>query len=216
MPVKKEHPVRSENFEQLILDIAENVFLERGFALTTTTEIAKRVGCNQALIHYYFRTKDRLFERLFEKKFFAFMTSVSFRQEDNLSFKEIIRGIVHNHLKIISENPKLPFLIISEMTLNPQRFRSIAENIESAVKSMLIGLNSELQKEIAAKRVREISAFDLLLNILSLNLFMFVSQPLISYVKGFTWDEYMNFVKQRGDEIFLTVWRGISLEPQKQ
>jgi len=81
---------------------------------------------------------------------------------------------------------------------------------------MLIGLNSELQKEIAAKRVREISAFDLLLNILSLNLFMFVSQPLISYVKGFTWDEYMNFVKQRGDEIFLTVWRGISLEPQKQ
>jgi len=54
------------------------------------------------------------------------------------------------------------------------------------------------------------------LNILSLNLFMFVSQPLISYVKGFTWDEYMSFVKQRGDEIFLTVWSGISLEPQKQ
>ncbi len=212
MSVKKERPVKSDNFEQLILDIAEVVFLEKGYALTTTTEIAKRVGCNQALIHYYFRTKDKLFEKLFEKKFYAFMTSVSFNRDKNPDFKEIIRGIVHNHLNIISENPKLPFLIISEMTLNPERFRVIAEKIEGVVKGMLTELDRELKKEIAAKRIRNIEAFDLLLNILSLNIFMFVSQPLISYVKGFSWDEYMEFVKKRGDEIFLTVWGGISLE----
>lgn len=215
MAIKKDKPVKSDNFEQLILDIAENVFLEKGYASTTTTEIAKRVGCNQALIHYYFRTKDKLFERLFEKKFFSFMTSVSFSRETSPNFKEIIRSIVHNHLNIISENPKLPFLIISEMTLNPQRFRIIAEKIEGVVKNMLNDLDVELKKEIKAGRVREISAFDLLLNILSMNIFMFVAEPLISFVKEFSWDEYMTFVKQRGDEIFLTVWRGISLEPER-
>jgi AcrR family transcriptional regulator len=215
MVIKKDKPVKSDNFEQLILDIAENVFLEKGYASTTTTEIAKRVGCNQALIHYYFRTKDKLFERLFEKKFFSFMTSVSFSRETSPNFKEIIRSIVHNHLNIISENPKLPFLIISEMTLNPQRFRIIAEKIEGVVKNMLNDLDVELKKEIKAGRVREISAFDLLLNILSMNIFMFVAEPLISFVKEFSWDEYMTFVKQRGDEIFLTVWRGISLEPER-
>ncbi len=215
MVIKKDKPVKSDNFEQLILDIAENVFLEKGYASTTTTEIAKRVGCNQALIHYYFRTKDKLFERLFEKKFFSFMTSVSFSRETSPNFKEIIRSIVHNHLNIISENPKLPFLIISEMTLNPQRFRIIAEKIEGVVKNMLNDLDVELKKEIKAGRVREITAFDLLLNILSMNIFMFVAEPLISFVKEFSWDEYMTFVKQRGDEIFLTVWRGISLEPER-
>lgn len=215
MVIKKDKPVKSDNFEQLILDIAENVFLEKGYASTTTTEIAKRVGCNQALIHYYFRTKDKLFERLFEKKFFSFMTSVSFSRETSPNFKEIIRSIVHNHLNIISENPKLPFLIISEMTLNPQRFRIIAEKIEGVVKNMLNDLDVELKKEIKAGRVREISTFDLLLNILSMNIFMFVAEPLISFVKEFSWDEYMTFVKQRGDEIFLTVWRGISLEPER-
>ena len=143
------------------------------------------------------------------------MTSVSFSRETSPNFKEIIRSIVHNHLNIISENPKLPFLIISEMTLNPQRFRIIAEKIEGVVKNMLNDLDVELKKEIKAGRVREISAFDLLLNILSMNIFMFVAEPLISFVKEFSWDEYMTFVKQRGDEIFLTVWRGISLEPER-
>ena len=101
------------------------------------------------------------------------------------------------------------------MTLNPQRFRIIAEKIEGVVKNMLNDLDVELKKEIKAGRVREISAFDLLLNILSMNIFMFVAEPLISFVKEFSWDEYMTFVKQRGDEIFLTVWRGISLEPER-
>ena len=55
--------------EQLILKVAERLFLEKGFAMTSTTEIAKEVGCNQALIHYYFRTKDNLFNVIFENKF---------------------------------------------------------------------------------------------------------------------------------------------------
>ena len=51
--------------EEVILETAERLFLEKGFALTSTTEIAKAVGCNQALIHYYFRTKDNLFNTHF-------------------------------------------------------------------------------------------------------------------------------------------------------
>ena len=42
-----------QSLEQTILEVAERLFLEKGFALTSTTEIAKEVGCNQALVHYY-------------------------------------------------------------------------------------------------------------------------------------------------------------------
>jgi len=64
MDIKQEQPM-----EQTILEVAERLFLEKGFALTSTTEIAKEAGCNQALVHYYFRTKDNLFNTIFEQKF---------------------------------------------------------------------------------------------------------------------------------------------------
>ncbi len=203
---------KSENVEQMILTIAEDVFLEKGYALTSTTEIAKRVGCNQALIHYYFRTKERLFEKLFEKKFLSFVSAVFITKESSNSFEEIVKGIIFRHLEIISENPRLPFLIINEMTTNPVRFYAIAEKIKETVGTLLSGLDAEIKNEIAAGRIRETTAFDLFLNILSLNIFMFVAQPLISHVRGFTFEEFMRFAKGRGDEVFRTVWGGIAIE----
>lgn len=203
---------KSENVEQMILTIAEDVFLEKGYAMTSTTEIAKRVGCNQALIHYYFRTKERLFEKLFEKKFLSFVSAVFISKESSNSFKEVVRSIIYRHLEIICENPRLPFLIINEMTTNPVRFYSIAEKIKETVETLLSGLDSEIRNEIAAGRIRRTTAFDLFLNILSLNLFMFIAQPLISHVRGFSFDEFMRFAKGRGDEVFNTVWGGLSIE----
>ena len=52
---------KEQNLEIQILQAAEELFLSNGFAGTSTTDIAKRVGCNQALVHYYFRTKENLF-----------------------------------------------------------------------------------------------------------------------------------------------------------
>ena len=64
------------SMEKLILEAAEKLFLEKGFDLTSTTQIAKEAGCNQALVHYYFRTKDNLFNMIFESKFNAFFQQV--------------------------------------------------------------------------------------------------------------------------------------------
>ena len=52
---------KDNNMEQQILQCAEELFLEKGFSLVSTTDIAKKAGCNQALVHYYFRTKENLF-----------------------------------------------------------------------------------------------------------------------------------------------------------
>ena len=57
-----------KNLEQDILDAASELFLSRGFDNTSTTDIAKKAGCNQALVHYYFRTKENLFQRIFLQK----------------------------------------------------------------------------------------------------------------------------------------------------
>ena len=77
--------------EQRILDTAEKLFLDRGFALTSTTEIARIVGCNQALVHYYFRTKERLFDAVFEKNASQLVSAFIQGLEENISFEEKIR-----------------------------------------------------------------------------------------------------------------------------
>jgi len=212
MANKKVRREKSENVEQMILNIAEDIFLEKGYAMTSTTEIANRVGCNQALIHYYFRTKERLFEKLFEKKFVSFVSAVFVSKEKSANFKDVVRSIIESHLEIISQNPRLPFLLINEMTTNPVRFRAIADKIKTTVGSLLSGIEAELKIEVAAGRVRNISAFDLLLNILSLNLFVFIAQPLISHVRDLSFEEFVSFTKKRSEEVFLTVWGGICIK----
>ena len=78
-----------QSLEQTILEVAERLFLEKGFAMTSTTEIAKEVGCNQALVHYYFRTKDNLFNVIFEQKFKDFFHGLfEIRNLGNLSFPD--------------------------------------------------------------------------------------------------------------------------------
>ena len=69
--------------EQLILEAAEKLFLEKGFAMTSTTEIARVAGCNQALVHYYFRTKENLFQSIFENKFRMLISTLPIDSQSN-------------------------------------------------------------------------------------------------------------------------------------
>ena len=70
----------NQSMESIILETAERLFLEKGFAMTSTTEIAKEVGCNQALVHYYYRTKENLFNVIFEQKFNGFFQGIFVRK----------------------------------------------------------------------------------------------------------------------------------------
>ena len=213
MSVKNED--HNESLEKQILKVAEEAFLDKGYAMTSMAEIAKRVGCNQALIHYYFRTKEKLFVHLFENKFASFM-SVVFEQGGKFtSFKDKLRAIVVGHLAVVAENPKLPYLLISEVTVNAERYNPAIERIRIKVGGLAREMDVELQREHRAGNIREINAFDLLIRILSLNVFIFLAQPLYSHVVGMRYDEFLEFAKSRGEENFSMIWRSISLNPEE-
>lgn len=192
--------------------VAEELFLSKGFAMTTTTEIARKVGCNQALVHYYFRTKDNLFEKLFEKKFAILTSSISSDPVKNSGLKGKIEGIINKHLDVIIANPKLPFLIINELTTNPARFENIISKLRESSLIILENLEKDLEIEIKKGTIRDIAAFDLLFNILSLNIFMFLAKPLLLGVRNLTQAEFDSFVVKRRQEILQTVWGGICIK----
>lgn len=202
----------NSNTEQQILDVAQELFLDKGFALTTTTEIARRVGCNQALVHYYFRTKEHLFEKIFEKKFILFTSAISLTELKRHELKDVVEIIITKHLEMICDNPKLPFLVVNEITTKPEKFQRVISMLRYGASRILNDLEEVLAPEIEKGNIRNISAFDLIVNILSLNIFMFLAKPLLMGVKDMSPEQFSEFVTNRKDEIFKTVWGGIAIK----
>lgn len=192
MNINKEHTT-----EQAILEAAEKLFLEKGFAMVTTTEIANVVGCNQALVHYYYRTKERLFEAIFEKKAKLLFSNLLQIGEENISFEERLTKKIESHFDMLKVNPKLPFLFFNELTTNPQRLTSLKEKMTEFPKSIFEQFQSELNDEISKGTIRPISVIDLMLSILSLNMFMFIARPIIAGMLDISDSDFNEMLEQR-------------------
>ncbi|MDP1623957.1 MAG: TetR/AcrR family transcriptional regulator [Bacteroidales bacterium] len=186
--------------EQTILEVAENLFLDKGFALTSTTEIARIVGCNQALVHYYFRSKERLFEAVFEKHLKLFIHVFLECVEQNISFEEKVRMKIETHFDLLKANPKMPFLFFNEMIANPIRLNLLKEKIGALPETFFSQIESELKKEIEKGTIRPMKATDLMLTILSLNTMLFLAGPVLEVISGMTETEYHNFFENRKRE----------------
>ncbi len=195
--------------EQTILDAAETLFLEKGFAMTSTVEIAKLAGCNQALVHYYFRSKEKLFEQIFEKKAELILFSVTKDDDPNLPFQERLRKMIESHFDFIKDNPKLPFMFFNEMATNPKRLKVMVEKMSRIPSSILAKNLGDLKKEIEEGRMRDISPYILIQTIVSLNIAPFLMSPLFKEIVNLSDDAYGKMMEKRKQENVLIIMRSL-------
>ena len=168
-----------QSTEQNILEVAERLFLEKGFAMTSTTEIAKEVGCNQALIHYYYRTKDNLFNTIFEQKFKIFFQDIfEMKNIENLQFLDKLKYIIESHYDMVRSNLQLPLLIINELSRQPEKIQTLKEKLHAIPEQFFAKLDTELQAEITAGRIRSVGLMDLIITTISLNVALFLLMPI--------------------------------------
>lgn len=172
-------PADDGSMEQRIRDAAERLFLEKGYALTSTTEIAKAAGCNQALVHYYFRTKDRLFEAVFAGKAKRFVGEFIEISNEPIPFEEKIRRKISSHFDMLLENPQLPFLIINELITNPERLNDLKADVASNFSAVYAQFEAELAEEIRKGSIRPMTTFDFVVTMLSLNIMPFLGIPIM-------------------------------------
>jgi len=168
-----------ENMEKKILEAAEILFIEQGFEKTTTGQIAKIAGCNQALVHYYYRTKEQLFQKIFKEKVQIITQMFNVIVEQNTDFLQTLRLLIETQFKFIAQNQQLPMFIFKEIVSNN-------ENREWAIKTLfphLLPFISAIEKmlniEISKGAVRPITIQNLMMNIISLNISTFVALPLL-------------------------------------
>jgi Transcriptional regulator len=186
--------------EQKILETAEQLFLEKGFAMTSTTEIAKKAGCNQALVHYYFRTKENLFQSIFEQKIKLVIATFQEREAAELTFEEKLKIKIESHFEMVRANPRLPFLVMNEFTTNPDRIEAFRKKLAALPNTIFKQFQQELQEEIKAGRIREITGLDLVFNIVSLNAMLFLAGNIFKSVAQLDDTQYEQMIEHRKQE----------------
>lgn len=198
-----------QNMEKTIMDAAEKLFLEKGFAMVSTTQIAKAAGCNQALVHYYFRTKDRLFEAIFAEKLKTFFSVIFQTHDESLSFEEKLRKYIGAHFDMLMANPKLPFLVMNELTTNPARIDSLKEMLGSTINNVYEPFQKDLDAEIEAGRVRPTNIPDIIYSMIALNVMAFIGAPIMKRILLLN-DEFFNtMLLHRREENIRIVLNGL-------
>jgi AcrR family transcriptional regulator len=184
--------------EILILDAARKVFLENGFDGATMQLIASEAGINKALLHYYFRSKDRLFEAVFIEAFSRMIPNLLKIFASDAEFTEKIKGFVDTYISALQQYPQIPLFILHELHRNPAR---MIELIHST------GLNPDfvlniIRQEIKKGTIAEIDPHQLMVNLLAMCIFPFAARPMI---QGFIFKNdvkaYENFLESRKIEV---------------
>lgn len=188
---------KDSNTEERILEAAKTVFMKYGLYGARMQDIADTAGINKALLHYYFRNKEKLFDAVFSGALDKYFEQMTVFREIELPLQERLFKYVDNMFAFLEEYPQMSMFIIKEITVNPEMFRAKVEELKSKKDSMLIPTLTEAMDK------GEIQRFDPLIfqmNLHSLVTYPFLATPLfraISERSGVSYDtETKTRVKQ--------------------
>ncbi|MDR1381030.1 MAG: TetR/AcrR family transcriptional regulator [Tannerella sp.] len=178
--VKEGAVIKGKNKEQAILEAAEYEFMEKGFEAAKTTKIASLAGVTHAMLHYYYRTKENLFDMVFERKTRLLKDSLfgAFDRQD-LPFCEKIRQGIEAHFDFLKANPTLPRFVINEVIYKPGRMKLFEHKIRSVAENVLEKLSAEIDREVEKGTIVAIDPVTLLVDIASVNVFAFAVLPFL-------------------------------------
>ncbi|MDR1984669.1 MAG: TetR/AcrR family transcriptional regulator [Prevotellaceae bacterium] len=189
--------LKNANTEQLILDAAEKIFLDKGFSGAKTTDIANAAGVNHALLHYYFHTKENLFNKVFENKADLLLMTFKTSFDTDLPFLEKIRITIESHFDFIGVNPKIPMFILREVVSNKEKRDFIIEKIFPRAYSVLEQLRKSIDEEVGKGTISPVEPIDLMMNIASLNVLSYVAAQVYFNFGNENTDELNKFLSQR-------------------
>ncbi|CAM4098103.1 TetR/AcrR family transcriptional regulator [Flavobacterium antarcticum] len=168
--------VKIENTEEEILNAAKEVFQQKGMAGARMQEIADKAKINKALLHYYYRSKQLLFEAVFKNAFRLLAPQIGKVLNDDTELFDKIRNFTDSYVSFVIKHPYLPNFVIQELNSNPEfvlKLRAEA-SFPSTEK-----FKQQVLEAIETGLIKPIDADQLLINIISLNIFPFIGTPLL-------------------------------------
>jgi len=210
MPKAKPKTVKEASTEEKIKEAARKLFTQKGFSATRTRDIAEEAGINLALLNYYFRSKQKLFDIIMMENFRQFIQGISFNfLEQNTTLDQKITKVVSMYIDFLTQNPDLPLFILNELRNNPEQ---LANNIDDEVGSTRSKLFGQLKLAAEQGKIGDINPFHLMANLIGLTVFPFVARPILQKVTGVTDNQFNELMQQRKQ--LIPIWIKTMLLPK--
>jgi TetR/AcrR family transcriptional regulator len=190
---------KEKGAEERILEAACKVFTTKGMAGARMQDIADEAGINKALLHYYFRDKDKLFEVVFMEEAQKFFPKINAIFNSDAQLFEKIENFVNEYIDEMLENPYLPWFVLNEVNRDPDQFMYKIwgeSNLPKPAKFL-----EQIEREVKKGTIKRISPVHLLMNLLSMTIFPFVAKPMITRNMRMNELQFKEAMEQRRKEI---------------
>ncbi len=182
--------------EERILEAATKIFREKGREGARMQEIANAAGINKALLHYYFRSKDQLFERVFQESARLFFFRLNEILHSGMDIFQKIKQLCDAYISLSVENPFIPVFIIGEMNRTQDIFIS---KMFAATQSRpdFSFFRQQLQEAASEGKIKPVAPHQLIMNILGLCIFPVISKPMMQFNMGIDDKEFTALMEER-------------------
>lgn len=197
-----------QSTEERILEAAVQEFMTKGYAGARTTAIAEAAGVTHAMLHYYFRSKDKLFDRIIESKIGTLRDiMLSSLGDPSIPLFDKIKNAIESHQDFIAANPELPRFMINEVLNRPDRMPMVIERLKHHTPLVVESLQRQIDEYADRGLCRRVDAGMLMLDIVSLNIFPFSARPMVNALLGGMMENPQAFVEARKIENVETIMK---------
>ena len=190
--------------EEKIFESATEIFLNKGMDGARMQDIADHAGINKSLLHYYYRSKERLFNAVFEKiagQIFEMFAPVF---DEHLSFEDKIRFFFREHITFLQKNPRLPSFFLYEMNRNPLIIKKFIEHLD--IEKLWTTLEMQHKEELQKYNVTRETIPQFMTSVVALSVFPFAAKSVIENIlekMGYRFDEYLKIRKEYAGEFVI-------------
>jgi len=184
--------------ESGILEAAKRIFQQKGMDGARMQEIADEAGINKALLHYYYRSKQLLFEAVFKSAFLLLAPQLNKVLNDDSSLFDKIKNFTNNYISFVIKHPYLPNFIIQELNRNPDFITKLTSEQHFPT---IEKFKKQVQENIDAGIIKPIKTEQLLINVVALNIFPFIAAPLLKGFLSINDEDYKQLVEDRKTEV---------------
>ncbi|HRX00685.1 MAG TPA: helix-turn-helix domain-containing protein [Cyclobacteriaceae bacterium] len=188
--------------ENVILDAAMKVFTRRGFAGARMEEIAKEAGINRALLHYYFRDKETMFNLIFETRFKEFFSGIARILSSDLPLFEKIRQMISHEIDTLTKHPDIPRFVIMEVANQPERLIQYGQKMGFNPRQLLTNFTQQVDNAIENKEIVSIDSRQLLMNVMSTCIYPFVAKPIIKTMMQMDEHSFASLMESRKKDLY--------------
>jgi len=197
MAIRKKVGFDSLSTEEKIKEAARKVFMRKGFSATRTRDIAEEAGINLALLNYYFRSKQRLFDEVMKEKIQTLLkTILPALQDSSTTLDEKIKLIVSNYIKVLTKNNDLPIFVLNELRKNNVSFIS-----KLPVGKAILETSFILQLK---QRKKNVDPIHFMVSLLGLIIFPFVAKPILTQSGMISENKFQSLIQER--ELLIPLW----------